>query len=82
MRQDVILYSDSQSAIHLCKNPVFHERSKHIQVKYHFIKDMIAQDVFKLKKIPTEFNPSDMGTKILPLSKFNIYKSLLNIDSE
>ena len=81
LRQDVILYSDSQSAIHLCKNPVFHERSKHIQVKYHFIRDMIAQDVFKLKKIPTEFNPSDMGTKILPLSKFNTCKSLLNIDS-
>ena len=80
LRQDVILYSDSQSAIHLCKNPVFHERSKHIQVKYHFIRDMIAQDVFKLKKIPTEFNPSDMGTKILPLSKFNTCKSLLNID--
>ena len=42
---------------------------------------MISQDVFKLKKIPTELNPSDMGTKILPLSKFNTCKSLLNIDS-
>ena len=68
LKQEVIIYSDSQSAIHLCKNPVFHERSKHIQVKYHFIRDMISQEVFKLEKIPTEFNPSDMGTKILPLS--------------
>ena len=42
---------------------------------------MISQDVFKLKKIPTQLNPSDMGTKILPLSKFNICKSLLNIGS-
>ena len=81
LKQDVILYSDSQSAIHLSKNHVFHERSNHIQVKYQFIRDMISQDVFKLKKIPTQLNPSDMGTKILPLSKFNICKSLLNIGS-
>ena len=79
MQQEVVVYSDSQSAIHLCKNPVFHERSKHIQVKYHFIRDMVAQKVFKLEKVPTELNPSDMGTKVLPVSKFNVCKNLLNI---
>ena len=75
----MVIYSDNQSAIHLCKNPVFHERSKHIQVKYHFIRDMVAQKVFKLEKVPTELNPSDMGTKVLPVSKFNVCKNLLNI---
>ena len=80
LEHEVVIYSDSQSAIHLCKNPVFHERSKHIQVKYHFIRDMISQQMFKLEKIPTEFNPSDMGTKILPMSKFNMCKSLLNVN--
>ena len=79
MQQEVVIYSDSQSAIHLCKNPVFHERSKHIQVKYHFIRDMVAQKVFKLEKVPTELNLSDMGTKVLPVSKFNVCKNLLNI---
>ena len=81
LQTEVVIYSDSQSAIHLCKNPVFHERSKHIQVKFHFIRDMINQKVFRLEKIPTELNPSDMGTKVLPVSKFNICKSLLNIGS-
>ena len=42
---------------------------------------MISQQMFKLEKIPTEFNLSDMGTKVLPVSKFNICKSLLNIDA-
>lgn len=79
LKQEVTVYSDSQNAIHLCKNPVFYERSKHIQVKYYFIRDKISQEVFKLEKIPTEFNPSDIGTKIMPLSKFNTCKSLLNI---
>ena len=81
LQSEVVIYSDSQSAIHLCKNPVFHERSKHIQVKFHFIRDMINKKVFRLEKIPTELNPSDMGTKVLPVSKFNICKSLLNIGS-
>ena len=79
LQQDVIIYSDSQSAIHLSKNPMFHERSKHIQVKYHFIREMVAQGSFKLEKIPTELNPSDMGTKILPIGKFTVCKNLLNI---
>ena len=65
----------------MCKNLVFHETSKHIQVKYHFIKDVFSQEIFKLEKIPTELNPFNMGTKILPVSKFTVCKSLLNIDA-
>ena len=76
-----VIYSDSQSAIHLCKNLVFHERSKHIQVKYHFFRDMISQQVFKLEKILIEFNPSNMGIKALHVSKFNTCKSLLHTDA-
>ena len=40
---------------------------------------MVAQKVFKLEKVPTELNLSDMGTKVLPMSKFNVYKNLFNI---
>ena len=53
LQQKVVIYSDSQSTIHMCKNLVFHETSKHIQVKYHFIKDVFSQEIFKLEKIPT-----------------------------
>ncbi|XP_060670663.1 secreted RxLR effector protein 161-like [Ziziphus jujuba] len=50
LHKAVILYSDSQSAIHLSKNPVFHERSKHIQIKYHFMRDMVERKEVKLEK--------------------------------
>lgn len=76
---DVTIYSDSQSAIHLCKNPVFHERNKHIDVRLHFIRDMISQELVKLEKILSEYNPADMGTKVLPLAKFRSCLDLLNI---
>jgi hypothetical protein len=36
-----VLFCDSQSNIHLCKNPIFHGRSKHIDVRYHWIRDVL-----------------------------------------
>ncbi|KAL2517787.1 Wall-associated receptor kinase-like 8 [Abeliophyllum distichum] len=49
----------------LCKNPVYHKRSKHIEVKYHFIREKLASGEFKLLKIATDDNPADVGTKVL-----------------
>ncbi|CAM8914247.1 unnamed protein product [Rhodiola kirilowii] len=63
----VTIFSDSQSAIYLCKNPVFHDRTKHIDVRYHFIRDKVSEGVVKLLKIETESNPSDMGTKAMSI---------------
>ncbi|KAI4357436.1 hypothetical protein L6164_001384 [Bauhinia variegata] len=65
-----ILYCDSQSAIYLCKNPTFHGRSKHINVKYHWIRDVLDSRSLELVKIHTNDNCSDMLTKILPRGKF------------
>ena len=39
VQEHVCIYSDSQSAIHLAKNPVYHLRTKHIDVRYHFVRD-------------------------------------------
>ncbi|KAH7550154.1 hypothetical protein JRO89_XS13G0144400 [Xanthoceras sorbifolium] len=43
----IVVHCDSQSAIHLTKDQMFHERTKHIDVKYHFVRDIISQDVVK-----------------------------------
>lgn len=73
------VYSDSQSAIHFSRNPVFHNRTKHIDVKFHFIRDIIENEIIKMEKISTKCNPTDMGTKILPLYKFRDCLNLLNV---
>ncbi|XP_031281789.1 secreted RxLR effector protein 161-like [Pistacia vera] len=74
----VIIYSDSQSAIiHRSKNPVYHERTKHVDVCYHFVRDIITKGVIELRKVATEENPADMGTKIVTPAKFKHCLNLL-----
>ena len=48
------LYSDSMSAIHLAKNAAFHSRTKHIQLRYHFIRSLIQDGLLSLEKIHTD----------------------------
>ena len=63
------LFCDSQSVVHLNKNPTFHSRSKHIDVRYHWIRDALEAKLLKLEKIHTNDNGSDMMTKVLPRDK-------------
>jgi hypothetical protein len=67
----ITVFSDSQSAIHLAHNPVFHDRSKHIKTKWHFIRDMIQEGLLALEKVPTSLNVSDALTKPVPGPKLN-----------
>ena len=66
------LYSDSQSAIHLAKNSAFHSRTKHIQLKYHFIRSVLEDGELKLEKIHSSQNPADMLTKVVTREKLRI----------
>ena len=46
--ESTIIHSDNQSCIKLSENPVFHNRSKHIEMKYHFIKELVQRGTLKL----------------------------------
>ena len=63
-------HSASQSAIHLTKDPMHHERTKHIDVHYHFVRDIVTQGEIIVHQISTEENLADMLTKTLPAAKF------------
>ena len=70
------LYCDSQSAIHLSKNSTFHSRSKHIDVRYHWIHDVLDSKMLQLEKIHTDDNGSDMMTKALPKEKLVVCREV------
>lgn len=64
-------FMDNQSAICLIKNPEFHKRSKHIDVRYHFIREKYEENLFILKYISTKQMIADIFTKSLPAKEFN-----------
>lgn len=74
-----MVFCDSQSGIHLAKNQVYHERTKHIDVRLHFVREVIAKGEVCLEKIGTEDNPADMMTKSLPGKKFQHCLEILGI---
>ena len=55
-----MLHCDSQSAIMLAKNPMFHEKTKHIAVKYHFIQDVLQNKQIELVKVHTIENLANL----------------------
>ncbi|KAJ0939366.1 putative RNA-directed DNA polymerase [Helianthus annuus] len=60
MQQRYVVLCDNQNAIHLAKNSMFHKRTKHIDVKYHWIRDALEDKLFELDKVHTDDNGSDM----------------------
>ncbi|KAM2004372.1 hypothetical protein ACFX15_027830 [Malus domestica] len=80
VQQDhVDVHCDSQSAIHLAKNQVHHARTKHIDVRFHFVREIIDEGDILLQKIGTADNPADMLTKPVSLLKFKHCLDLIGI---
>ena len=67
-----VLFCDNQSAIHLSKNASFHCSSKHIDVRYHWIRDALNSKQMQLKKVHTNDNGADMLTKVVTKEKLNV----------
>jgi hypothetical protein len=61
-----VLFCDSQSAIHLSNNSMFRSWSKHNELRYHWIRDVLESKELVLEKIHTSENDSDMLTKLIP----------------
>ena len=70
---------DNQSCIKMTENPVFHDKSKHIEIKYHFIQDMVQKGAAKLKSVPTEEQVVDVLTKPLARVKFEYFRDKLRV---
>uniref|UniRef100_A0A803MVY2 LOB domain-containing protein n=1 Tax=Chenopodium quinoa TaxID=63459 RepID=A0A803MVY2_CHEQI len=74
MKQDVCaLYSDSQSAVQLAKNPMFHYRTKHIKRRYHYTRSLVKDGTMCLRKIAGSKNPADMLTKAVSSDKLRLF---------
>nr|GEX06910.1 retrovirus-related Pol polyprotein from transposon TNT 1-94 [Tanacetum cinerariifolium] len=64
------MYCDSKAAIAISCNPVQHSRTKHIDVRYHFIKEKVKKGIVELFFVRTEYQLADLFTKALPVERF------------
>ena len=75
----IIIKVDNSSAINISKNPVQHSRTKHIDIRYHFLKDQVAQNEVKLEFAPTADQIADIFTKPLVRDVFERLRTLLGV---
>ena len=74
-----VIYCDNQSCIKLSINHVFHDRSKHIDIQYHHLRDFVQQKIMLLQYIPMEDQYVDIMTKALTKSKFEYHRDRIGV---
>ncbi|GKD03079.1 hypothetical protein Tco_1178053 [Tanacetum coccineum] len=71
---DILVLCDNKSAIDLSKNPVLHSRTKHIEIRHHFLRDNVQKGTISIEKVSSEDNIADIITKPLKRESFNLLR--------
>ena len=75
----VVIYCDNLSSIQLARNPVFHARTKHIEVHYHFIRERVLDGDIDLTYVRTDEQVADIFTKALGSEKLWRFRAMLGV---
>jgi len=75
----IVIYCDNNSTIKLSQNPILHDRSKHIDVKYYYLRELTNRKVINLIYCKSEKQLTDIFTKLLKLSTFEKLTRLIGV---
>nr|GEX76496.1 ribonuclease H-like domain-containing protein [Tanacetum cinerariifolium] len=76
-----LVYCDNVSAVYLSSNPVQHQRTKHIEIDIHFVRDLVFTGRIRVLHVPSHYQYADIFTKGLPTALFNEFRSSLSVRS-
>ena len=82
LTQATTICVDNQAAIFLAINPAVEQRTKHIDIRHHYIREQVETKVIDLYHIAGEENPADLFTKPLPIVKEEKFRSLISLTEE
>jgi ATP sulfurylase len=77
--EPTLIYCDNQSCVKLSENLVFHDKSKHIEIKYHYIRDMVRRGVVELRYISIDEQIVDILTKPLSRVKYEYFRDKFGV---
>jgi len=81
LHKTTLVYCDNISAVYMSSNPVQHQRTKHVEIDLHFVRERVALGDVRVLHVPTTSQFADIFTKGLPTSVFTEFRSSLNIRS-
>jgi hypothetical protein len=81
LTKSTLVYCDNVSAVYLSTNPVQHQRTKHVEIDLHFVRDRVAIGDVRVLHVLTTSQFADIFTKGLPSSTFSEFRSSLNVAS-
>jgi hypothetical protein len=79
--ESTLIYGDNQSALAIAENPCYHKRTKHFDIKHHYIRDQVQRGVMKLQYLPTTQMTADIFTKALPRQAHELHMLSLGMTS-
>lgn len=79
MTKATLVFCDNISSVYMSNNPVQHQRTKHIEIDLHFVREKVAMGQVKVLHVPSSLQYADIFTKGLPTTLFNEFRHSLTV---
>ena len=79
IKELVVMFCDNTSAINISKNPMMHSKTKHISIKYHFVRELVQEKEIRLEYVHTKEQVANIFTKPLPKDAFLYLRGKLGV---